>query len=373
MQAPIGLYVHVPFCAVKCPYCDFYSLPYRRQSVEDYLNALNTEISSYQGKGWRADTLYFGGGTPSLLSPSQIGSVIDLARRVFALSGEITMEANPNTLTLARLKEYRQAGINRISLGMQSASERELSALGRRHSAAQSAAAVHMAAEAGISNISVDFMLGVPFQTEESVLQTLSFLKELPITHLSAYLLKVEEGTPYQNSPLLAQCAGEDALAELYLTAQSALARMGLLQYEISNFARPGWESAHNLKYWRCEEYLGFGPAAHSFLQGKRFCHPADLSLYQSDPVHSIHLTDSQAGGLDEKLMLGLRLTEGIPVSWLQPLPPERQNAFFRQVRLYQGHGLLRWEEGRIAFTPRGFLVSNSILADLESRLFPEC
>lgn len=366
-SAPLGLYVHVPFCGKKCPYCDFYSLPYRRAAVGEYLGALSAEIAGWEGRELTADTLYFGGGTPSLLSPDAVGSLIGAVRKAFRLPevAEITMEANPNTVTPARLAGYRAAGINRISFGIQSADPAELSALGRAHSPEQAANAVCAARDAGIENISADLMLGTPRQTADSVRRSIGFLAELPLQHISAYLLKPEEGTPYWTSPLLAECAQEDALADIYHTAADALEAAGFRQYEISNFARPGFESAHNLKYWRCEDYLGFGPAAHSCFRGARFCHPADLAAYCRGGWKTPQVTDDAAGGLDERVMLGLRLVEGIPLGWLEELPERERAGFLRYARQLTAAGLAREEEGRLALTREGFLVSNSILADL--------
>ena len=236
--------------------------------------------TSYRESGLLADTLYFGGGTPSLLPPESIAELIKAVKNIFSFSGEATLEANPNTVTAKSLVEYREAGINRISLGLQSGNDTELRALGRTHSAKRGAAAVRDAAAAGFENISVDVMAGVPYQTRESLLQTLHLIASLPVSHVSAYLLKVEPGTGYWENGILEYCPEEDQTAALYLDMISFLEKKGFMQYEISNFSLPGCESRHNLKYWRCQEYLGFGPAAHSFLNGKRFYNPPDQNAY---------------------------------------------------------------------------------------------
>lgn len=369
-NAPIGLYVHVPFCAKKCPYCDFFSADYQRQTAERYVCAVCRRIEQFSEAGVTADTLYFGGGTPSLLSPAQIADIIVTARRCFALDGEITMEANPNTLTKARLCAYREAGVNRLSIGVQSFCDAELAALGRRHTAKQAVQAVCDAAKAGFDDLSLDLMIATPYQTEESLLSTLRTAASLPITHLSAYLLKAEENTPYWKSPLLLHCPDEDVLARMYLQTVAFLDEHGFLQYEISNFAKPGRESRHNLKYWQCTPYLGIGPAAHSFFDGKRFASAPDIGRFcdasETGTFDDLSLTDSAAGGADEQLMLGLRLRQGVSCERLEQVIRtdcvKRAERFVRQLCERE---LAQVSSGYFSLTPRGFLVSNEILSEL--------
>ena len=199
----IGLYVHIPFCAKKCPYCDFFSKDYGQQEVRRYTQALCRRMEQFSATDICADTLYLGGGTPSLLQPTEVEAILLAARRSFSLCGEITMEANPNTLNPTRLAAFRRAGINRLSIGIQSLCAQELAALGRRHTAAQAIQAVTDAAKAGFDNISVDLMLGIPYQTKESLQRTLEAVVTLPVMHISAYLLKVEDGTAFHGSPIL--------------------------------------------------------------------------------------------------------------------------------------------------------------------------
>lgn len=362
----LGIYVHVPFCAQKCPYCDFYSQPYRRADAEAYVRAVMADMAWFRSDALPADTLYFGGGTPSLLPPGLLGELISAVRANFRLDpgAEISMEANPNTVSPERLDAWAGMGVNRISYGLQSAQSDELRALGRRHTAAQAADAVRMALDAGIRNVSLDLMLGTPGQSAASLRDTLEFACALPITHLSAYLLKPEPGTPYWNSPLLRQCPDEDALADLYLSTVDFLEKAGLAQYEISNFARPGRMCVHNRKYWLCKEYLGFGPGAHSFFQGRRWGYPRDLAGYAAAPGAHPILTDGSAGGLEERIMLGLRLRKGIPAELLDAMDPDARAAFLQKFRRFAAAGLARAGE-RLSLTPRGFLVSNAILAEL--------
>lgn len=361
-EEPVGIYLHVPFCRSKCGYCDFYSLA-SGEKMEEYGKILLEEISAWEGQGVRADALYVGGGTPSLLPPRLLAQLLERCRAVFSLAGECTLEANPDSVSLEGLTLLRKAGFNRISFGAQSAVDKELRALGRRHDAAGIFQAVSWAKEAGFSRISLDMMLGIPFQTPESLAQTLDAFTGLGPGHISAYLLKIEEGTPFYRSHTERLCPDEDLTVELYLQTVETLGRKGFGQYEISNFARPGEKSRHNLKYWRCQEYLGFGPAAHSFFQGHRFYHPRGLGAYLAARGKN-WIGDGSGGSLEERLMLGLRLTEGVdPIQ--AGMGPKEARTFLEKVRRYQQRGLMELADGRPRFTPKGFLVSNAILADL--------
>lgn len=358
----VGLYVHVPFCAKKCPYCDFYSVPYRRDTADLYFAALLREIQAAPD-GLSADSLYFGGGTPILAGQKRLGSVVEAARKKFGLCGEITLEANPFVLPQSEYEGLVEAGFNRISFGLQSAIPGELKALGRAHSPEQAANAVRQAKRAGFLNISVDIMLGIPGQSPESLKQTLDFIGGLDLQHVSAYLLNIEQGTPFDRMQVLKDCPDDDTAADLYLQAVEALESMGFQQYEISNFARPGYESRHNLKYWRCEEYLGFGAAAHSFYQGKRYAHTRNLEAYLSDAEKDINVTEEHAGKISERLMLNLRLTEGINLRTLS----EEISAirFLSAAQPMIRDGLLKVEHTRLRLTPKGFLVSNAVIGAL--------
>lgn len=354
----IGLYIHVPFCASKCAYCDFYSRV-RRDQLPDYLTALYSEIESWRGKGVMADTLFLGGGTPSLLSPEQISELTALCREVFSLEGEITMEANPDTVTSETLNGYRKAGVNRLSFGVQSAIDSELKLLGRKHTFAQAEQAVRDARAVGFDNLTLDLMLGIPGQTAQSLQTTLERVTALEPEHLSCYLLKIEEGTPFFKRHMETLCADEDETADFYLTVAHYLKERGYRHYEISNFALPGYESRHNLKYWRCQDYLGFGPAAHSCFNGKRFYHPADLAAYIAGrtPVE-----DGPSGSAEERIMLALRLDEGISPD---DLPDYDWNAFRKRCAPYLRAGLMEENGSAVRFTEEGFLLSNSLLAEI--------
>lgn len=342
----IGLYIHIPFCRKKCLYCDFYSVQLQDGFAERYTAAVKRNISAYGGK---FDTVYFGGGTPILLA-DRLGEMLVAAD--IAENAEITAECNPCEMTADALSALRKAGVNRISVGVQSLCDSELSALGRRHDSKTAIDAINRAKAAGFDDISADLMLGIPQQTANSLALTLDGLAKLPITHVSAYMLKIEPNTPFgQNVPTLPD---EDETADMYLQTVETLAKAGFAQYEISNFAKAGYECKHNLKYWRREEYLGIGPAAHSFLDGRRFAVARNLEEFIGAPVQTELDTDSAPDEYEERVMLGLRLSEGITEQLYKP--------FEASLKLVpkQYYSL---QNGRLSLTAEGFLVSNEIIS----------
>lgn len=342
----LGLYIHVPFCVRKCPYCDFYSEKFSREKSEKYAAAVVRNLKRYPEQ---FDTVYFGGGTPALIS----GKISDILREVrFSEDAEITVECNPDVVNENVLAQLKNAGVNRLSFGVQSLNERELAALGRLHGAESARKAILLARELGFENISADLMLGVPQQSVKSLYETIDELCALPITHVSAYILKIEPNTPFGKNP--PEIPDDDGQAELYLAAVEQLEKRGFRQYEISNFAKLGFESRHNLIYWRAEEYVGIGAAAHSYYDGKRFAVPRNLAEFLENDVQREIVTDENPDKYEEKVMLGLRLREGIPLD-------ERLEKRLRLVpREY-----FQVEGGRISLTPRGFLVSNEIITTL--------
>ena len=367
---PIGIYIHIPFCAQKCRYCNFYSLPAGQAQVQHYFEALRRAIRGNRWIGRTVDTVYFGGGTPPLLGAHRLNTLLQDIKTLFdvAPDAEISLEANPGSLPAADLDKLLQSGFNRISFGVQAANMRELQALGRTHTPQQAQTAVQAAKFAGFENISLDLMLGVPYQTPESLAQSIAFAASLPVNHLSAYLLKVEPGTPLAGqSALLEAIADEDMAAQLYLNAVAQLEQHGFRQYEISNFARPGCASRHNLKYWRCEEYLGLGPAAHSFLDGRRLAFEADLQQFCSaaNPAALLQDTDD-GGGLQEYVMLRLRLADGLNLQETGQLFPNAPlEEMRRRAKALQARGLLTVTAHTIALTPSGFLLSTPVTAHL--------
>ncbi len=355
-----GLYIHVPFCKRKCLYCDFYSQT--DLSLTD--GFVKAAVRNIRKADIRADTVYFGGGTPSLLSGEQIYDILSAAD--ISAGAEISAEINPDSAEISLLKDFRASGINRISVGIQSFDTRELSLMGRLHSTAQGIRALINAAAAGFENISADLMLGLPFQTEKTVRENIKKLSALNVTHVSAYMLKIESGTPLADSPdLIKAAADDDRAADLYLLAAGLLEENGYKQYEISNFAREGCECRHNLKYWRCGEYFGTGPSAHSLMNGKRFYVPRDLKEYISSEYQQEIISDDAPCTDEEKMMLALRLSEGIRLSDY-PLAADRIK---KSALPMEEHGLLKLEGDRLYLTPEGFLLSNEIICRLTNML----
>ena len=359
MSAPAGIYIHVPFCAVKCPYCDFYSVRYNRQTVSAYTEAVCRNLHTLPAD-LHADTLYFGGGTPSLLSGDLIERIVQTAGESCMLSkdAEITLEANPLTVTDSALRAWRRAGINRLSLGVQSFQAEVLRQLGRKHTPEQAKAAVLRANAAGFANLSVDLMVGLAMQNPHSLAADLEKALALPLTHISAYILKIEEHTPFYDTPPAVLDA--DAQADRYLQMHNILTSRGFLHYEISNFARPGYESRHNCKYWRLHPYYGIGPAAHSCHDGKRFAVPRDLTAFCDAPQQPETVTEPDACSTTERIMLGLRLSEGICPD---DFPEEKTRILRRAKPLIPKY--LRLHNGRLRMTPEGWLVSNAVIVQL--------
>lgn len=338
-----GLYIHIPFCFSKCPYCDFYSTKYTPTAADAFAEKLGGQMQDYTGS---FDTVYFGGGTPSILEPQVLTGILQAVRDHFAIdpAAEITVECNPSKDLTGDMEQYAAAGINRVSIGMQSAVDRERFALGRRAGSGEVARTVAAAKAAGITNISLDVMLGTPKQTPDSLEETFAFIERMQVTHISAYLLKIEPGTPFDRLQAKLALPEEDTVCQMYLQTVERLGQLGFAQYEISNFARPGYESRHNLKYWLLEPYLGLGPSAHSLWNSRRFYFDRDWIWQDEGP----------GGDREEQILLGLRLNRGIPADWLT-----------RDPAPYIAGGFMRRANGRISLTPRGMLVSNTILAEL--------
>ncbi len=363
-----GLYIHVPFCLSKCPYCDFYSLCAPTQTqLEAYTLRVCAALEEWSVKlpNFTADTLYFGGGTPALLGGNRLDRIITKARACFGLpQAEITLEANPADNLQETLMAFAAAGGNRLSLGMQSALPQELKALGRRHTPSDVQRTVSDARRAGLSNISLDLMLGIGGQTAETALQSAATAVALGATHLSAYMLKIEPHTPYASqTPVLPD---EDATADIYLAVMEALDAQGYRQYEISNTARDGYESRHNLKYWHSLPYLGIGPAASSCAEGRRFAYPRDLAGFMDGglPLEEPDSTIA-VGSPAEYALLRLRLTEGLAAAeytarFGEELPPEwRTKALALPSRLVQA------DAAGIRLTREGFLLSNTLISHI--------
>ncbi|MBQ7542631.1 MAG: radical SAM family heme chaperone HemW [Clostridia bacterium] len=356
---PIGLYVHFPFCAAKCPYCDFYSAPADASEMDAYSDAVINAVRAWQTKGVRFDTAYFGGGTPSLLGRR-------LARIAQVLNGEplreFTVECNPSRVEDGLFEALRASGVDRISMGLQSAVDEERRALGRTADAETVLRRIRQARSAGFESISLDLMLAIPGQTAESLRTSIDFCRDAGVQHVSAYLLKIEENTPFYKMRDTLRLPDEDTVCALYLQAVRELAAAGFAQYEISNFAKDGFAGRHNLKYWNAEEYVGIGPAAHSFVGGKRFFNPRDTAAFLR---RNAPLPDGDGGSFEEYAMLRLRLCEGLTQAGTRKrfghaIP---QSLYDRAEHIPQAY--LRADADGIRLTAEGFLLSNSITAEI--------
>ncbi len=313
------------------------------------------------------DTVYFGGGTPSVFGAERISDILSCIRDNYKLTptAEITVECNPSSVSAEFFEILAQAGVNRISMGMQSAVEKERKALGRLSDKSQVVRAITFAKSAGIENISLDIMLGVPSQTIESLSESIDFLLSAGIKHISAYMLKIEEGTPYHTAKDRLSLPDEDTVSDMYLHTVKRLNDSGFSQYEISNFALSGYESRHNLKYWRCEEYLGIGPSAHSFLGGKRYYYSRDFDAFikGEDMIY-----DCDGGDSEEYIMLALRLSEGLRFGeYKRKFGKEIDEEIIRKAEKFEKAGLLTVTHGGIVLTAEGFLLSNTIIGELIS------
>lgn len=380
MGERLGIYIHIPFCRAKCAYCDFYSLSQREEEIPQYQKALLAHIKETAplAAGHEVDTIYFGGGTPSLYGEKRLRELLRAVRKHYAVTkdAEITLEANPDSADMKQLRHLRREGFNRVSIGMQSAQREELSAAGRIHTPEQTVLAVDAARKAKLQNLSLDLIYGLPGQTEESWRDTLEAALALSPEHLSCYGLKVEEGTPLagQVEAGLLTLPDDDMQADLYLWTVDRLARAGYAQYEISNFAKPDFHSRHNLRYWMSQPYIGFGPGAHSDFGGRRYSFIRDLDGYISGVLGGGHIIDEDdvipsRARSGEYLMLRLRTAHGIE-EW------EYRRQFFmdftpleQRLEEFRAQGwAVKSTEGRWRLTPKGFLLSNRLIGDLMDR-----
>ena len=375
-KAPLGIYIHVPFCRSKCQYCDFYSLTTKDDKLLDsYLDAMTRHIkeAGSLAPNHKVDTVYFGGGTPSFFGADGMATILTAIRRYFDVAGdaEITFEANPDSVNDKLLRRLRAEGFNRVSLGIQCDDDAILQKIGRPHNYAQAVTAVERIRKAGYRNLSVDLMYGLPGQTLDGWEQTLRRVLSLNPEHISCYGLKVEERTPLYEYKDICNLPDDDMQADMYLTAVEILRGKGYRQYEISNFAKKGLISQHNMKYWTGGEYLGFGPDASSDFAGKRYTMVRDLLGYidgiknGGKVVSELHeIPPRERAG--EFLMTRLRTTDGVSPEeyerkYLLPFAPlEAAMERFAQQRL-----AAKSSDGSWHFTPEGFLISNTLISDL--------
>lgn len=367
----LGLYIHIPFCRTKCLYCDFCSFVSRdEQQREAYVGALLREIEAKGTKDYSVDTVYFGGGTPSLLSAEQIGRILGEIKESFNVSpdAEITLECNPMTVSDddKYFKELRALGVNRLSLGVQSAIDGELKLIGRRHSFEDAKATFLAARGAGFENISVDLMLGIPSQTLDSLRASANQVIKLGAEHISIYSLQLEEGTPLYRMRERYSLADDDAAADMYELVVKMMKDAGYRHYEISNFARGGRESKHNCKYWRLDEYLGLGLAAHSDFGGKRLENTRDMERYLGGEWLQAESDISNSERGFEFLMLGFRTADGISKSeFLARFGVEFDEKYGEKVEKFKKMGYFCEKGDALALTERGFEVSNAILTEI--------
>ena len=384
--APLSLYIHIPFCATKCTYCAFNTYTQLGDLVPAFLGALGREIAGVGAAGGRAraHTVFFGGGTPSLLLPDQIAGILAQIEASFALDTdtEITLEANPNDLTLPYLKQLRAAGVNRLSIGMQSAEEADLRLFDRRHDAAAVIDSVQAARTAGFDNLSLDLIFGAPGQTLDGWARSLEFALRLNPDHLSLYALSLESGTPLRAAVETGHTPepDDDLAADMYELASARLGEAGYRQYEISNWARPGYESRHNLQYWLNDPYLGFGPGAHGFAAGVRYSvlrspqryiqaisAPGAAEYdYPVSPAVDEAVRVDQAQEITETLIMGMRLIgRGIDrQAFRDRFAVDLIDLHGAALGRFEAQGLVSVDEERVMLTERGRLLSNMVLRE---------
>ena len=378
-----SVYIHIPFCVRKCAYCDFLSFPSCLDRVDEYVDAVCREASLT--KTWfqkeaaePLQTIYFGGGTPSLLSPSQVGKILDILREEYGISEgcEITLEANPGTIDEEKLAGFKRAGINRLSLGIQSLDDSVLQTLGRIHDSETAKKAILDAKNAGFSNISCDMMLGIPEQTMDSVKETLDFFLRNSIPHISLYSLILEEGTPMcarYNGDIEKYVSQEEDRA-MYHLVTSTLKENGFTHYEISNMARPGFESRHNSMYWRAEPYFAFGVGAHYYIGAERGRHAETLDEYLSEMNTSepkkeeVLITEEILSEDDRKkefMMLGFRTRSGVGEdAFLKRFGMPVTSAFGAELEKEMHAGLVEYSDGIYRLTEKGVDLANQVFMD---------
>ncbi len=393
----LGLYVHIPFCYTKCAYCDFYSMSGADEELmQRYVNALLLQMEDYSSacSEYQIDTVFLGGGTPTMLPVKTMYELIEGIYRRFDVSkrAEFTMEANPATVSLHSLSKYRKLGVNRLSLGLQSANSDELSALSRIHNISDFETSYNAARRAGFENINVDVMYGIPLQTAESFSRTLDYVTALDPEHISVYGLKIEDGTPFGRMRDSLVLPDEDTEADMYFDCVTHLELKNYHHYEISNFAKGGFECRHNLKYWDCDEYLGLGCAAHSYFANTRFSMKRELGLFidameanltggdmltregalldidrlkTAQPVDELYYV-SKEERIGEYIMLRLRLSDGVSSSMFRNRFGMNFDALYgRKLKIYIDNGFMTYDGDRYALTPKGMYVSNYILSNI--------
>ena len=373
----LGIYIHIPFCVQKCLYCDFVSGPASDEIKRNYVNYLLKEIEACiygnkSGSEYIVDTIFIGGGTPSVLDAERIEEILCKLKEKFAISNdcECTIEVNPGTVDFTKLEKYREAGINRLSIGLQSCNDNELKILGRIHNFKDFEDMFQSARTAGFDNINVDLMSSIPEQTEESFTRSLKQVINLSPEHISVYSLIVEEGTPFYEMDL--NLPDEDTERQIYYKTGEILKEHGYGQYEISNYAKPGKECKHNIRYWQCDEYIGFGVAAASYYNGVRWKNTEDINFYikymqgeQRDDFYSEKDILTPEEQCAEFMFMGLRMNQGVSAEEFYKrfgiTPDEKYGEI---IEKHIQNGLLVKEENYIRLTDKGRDVCNFVMAD---------
>jgi putative oxygen-independent coproporphyrinogen III oxidase len=403
MSSPLGIYIHIPFCSTKCDYCNFASGVYPDSMVLPYLTALREEIlgvkrllvefgqASLTVSDFEVDSVYFGGGTPSLIDAKHIAGLLRLVGEVFAMSAaaEVTLEVNPGSVNPQRVRQHVEAGVNRISMGMQTFQDEMLKRIGRSHTVADSFATWSLYREAGIRNASLDLIAGLPGQTRADWQENLQAVEEIAPEHISMYLLEIHEstrfGTIYGKAGSVSRLADatkgaagdviplpdDDLVTEFYQTAATRFGALGYRQYEISNFALPERQSRHNLKYWTNQPFIGFGCGAYSYFDGRRWGNERSVGGYieriqrrQHAIDYHTHLSDVEHE--EEALFLGLRLTDGIPLAEFRTrFGFDLSERYRRQIAHLNDAGLVELAADRFRLTPRGWMLSNEVFTEL--------
>lgn len=372
------LYLHIPFCIQKCSYCSFFSVPLSDDAIERYCGHLCAELklASNEAGSTRLESIYFGGGTPSLLKPLQLAMIMDTIHECFTVSesAEITLEANPGTMNLQRFKEFRSCGVNRISLGVQSFDDRMLQMLGRIHTVAQAREGVSAARAAGFVNLGIDLIYALPGQTLDNWYCELEQALDISTEHLSVYGLTLEEGTPFfsRYGDDVDDIPDDELSAQMFELTHELLTRRGFEHYEIANYARPGYRSQHNSGYWKRDGYLGVGAGAHSFMKerdGLRFSNVADLEAYMSAldkgelPRRERHEL-SRADAMAEFIFLGLRLSDGVKFrEFSDEFGITLQEKYATEIARCVSLGLLEQTSTGVCLSPRGMLLSNQVFS----------
>lgn len=371
----LGIYIHIPFCTSKCSYCDFYSLTGQLEHTHAYTTAVCHALAEYKAAQPVVDTVYFGGGTPSVLESGNIADIMRVLRENYNLhpNAEVTIEVNPGTVDNLKFAQYLEAGINRLSVGVQSTNAKTLKLLGRTHTPAVALDAIKTAKTSGFKNISADLIIGVPNQTDAEIAQSITDLKNAGVTHISAYILKIEEGTALKKLYPNENPAEED-IPNQYLYTCQLLEQAGYMQYEISNFAQNELYSRHNLKYWNCKNYLGIGPSAHSFVDDRRFSFGRSLEDFiDTQCFKAAEITEeTTAGDLTEYIAMRMRLCEGLRYCTAEQRystaaeKTELSGVSAAAQRLAEKHpGFVQADAAGVRYTTQGMLFENHLTAQL--------